>query len=243
MLRPLYATLPLALRDNAEWTWRAFRKTKAYDLMVAMPLLLWYGASVGQVIPSLAAKLLTLDPTAMDFAFIVSVLVEMASVAIIVLALICLLMRGPARAKAKGATPRIAALGGSYLGVAIVWLPPAAIGIPLSLVSLVLMLGGIGFSFLSLMHLGRSFSLMAEARALVTDGPYRLIRHPLYLGELLTLVGFMLQYISAYAVVVVGLQFAFQTYRMRNEEQVLASQFPEYEGYRSRTYRILPWLY
>jgi len=46
---------------------------------------------------------------------------------------------------------------------------------------------------LTLSFLGRSFSVMPEARRLVTTGPYSIVRHPLYLFELLGVVGILLQ--------------------------------------------------
>ena len=51
-------------------------------------------------------------------------------------------------------------LAGTYLGVAVVWLPPHPMNVALSLMSLAFILGGVAFSVYSLAHLGRSFSLM-----------------------------------------------------------------------------------
>ena len=44
---------------------------------------------------------------------------------------------------------------------------------------------GITWALYSLSYLGRRFSIVPEARGLVIDGPYRLARHPIYLGEIL----------------------------------------------------------
>jgi protein-S-isoprenylcysteine O-methyltransferase Ste14 len=94
-----------------------------------------------------------------------------------------------------------------------------------------------------MLFLGRSFSVMAQARKLVTAGPYSLVRHPLYLGEGMAILGMMLQYLSPLAVAIVGMQFAFQLQRMQNEERVLTSQFPEYRDYMARTACIIPGVY
>ena len=223
--------------------WRTFQATKAYDVLAAAPLILWYGSSAGHLIPALAARLESADVNALGFTFVVSVLAQTAGIALILLALVFLLLRGPAKAKAKGVMPRITAIAGTYLGVAVVWLPAHPAGLTLSLLSLLLMLGGVGFASFALLHLGRSFSLMAEARRLVTNGPYGIIRHPLYLGEAVSMLGLTLQYLSPLAFGIMALQFFFQFERMKNEERVLTSLFPEYEPYRVRTARLIPGLY
>jgi len=224
-------------------SWSVFRATKIYDVLCAAPLIIWYGSSAGRLMPALFAKLEIADVHEIDIAFVLSVLAQTAGIALILLALIFLLLRRPAKGRAKGALPRIAAIAGTYLGVAVVWLPPHTMGLMLSFLSLTLILCGVAFAIFALLHLGRSFSLMAEARRLVTDGPYASIRHPLYLGEAISMLGLTLQYLSPLALGILLLQFAFQLWRMENEEAVLASQFAEYESYRTRTARLLPGLY
>ena len=132
---------------------------------------------------------------------------------------------------------------GTFLSLAVVWLPPQPIGLALSTVSVLLLLAGLGFSVYALLHLGRSFSVMAEARRLVVDGPYARVRHPLYLGEAIATLGLTLQFLSAFALLILSLQLAFQIIRMRNEELVLAEMFPEYGDYKMRTARLVPGLY
>ena len=171
------------------------------------------------------------------------ILAHAAAIMFVALALIFLAIRRPPRAKAKGLIPRISAFAGAYLMVAVVWLPPQPIDVMLSFISLALILGGVCFSIVALSHLGRSFSLMPEARQLVTDGPYAVVRHPLYLGEAFSTLGLMLQYLSPLAVAIVALQLAFQLQRIKNEERVLGSLFPEYHAYRTRTARLVPGVY
>ena len=95
----------------------------------------------------------------------------------------------------------------------------------------------------ALLRLGRSFSVMAEARYLVTSGPYRFVRHPLYLAEELAVVGVFIQFASVWTALLLALQISFQLRRMHNEEAVLAATFPEYTAYQARTSRLIPGIY
>lgn len=226
-------TLPSWLPENS----------KAYDVMAATPVILWYGLSVLQVIPAILQKLQNANLRDIDLTFAFSLMAQIAGVFFILLVFVFLIVRSPAKRKAEGFMPRIMALGGTYFGVTVVWLPPQPMNVGLSLISLGCILGGVLFSVFSLAHLGRSFSLMAEARRLVTDGPYASIRHPLYLGEAISMFGLTLQFRSPLAFLFMALQFAFQFQRMKNEEEVLARQFAEYDSYRLRTARILPGIY
>jgi protein-S-isoprenylcysteine O-methyltransferase Ste14 len=87
--------------------------------------------------------------------------------------------------------------------------------------------------------LGRSISVIAQAREVVDRGLYRLVRHPLYVGELVSTLG----------VAIVGTVWAFcawavlcvlQAYRALREEQVLLVVLPGYRSYRARTAALLP---
>jgi len=217
--------------------------SKAYDLLAAAPAVAWFGFSAFRILAAIAQNLPRADLHHLGVTFAVGLLAEVAGFFFVLLVLGFLVIRDPAKRKAEGMVPRLMAVCGTYLGVAVVWLPPQPMGFSLSLMSLGFILGGLGFSAFSLAHLGRSFSLMAEARRLVTDGPYSVIRHPLYLGEAISTFGLTLQYNSTLAFSIMALQFAFQFQRMKHEEQVLARQFDEYEGYRLRTARILPGIY
>ena len=105
-----------------------------------------------------------------------------------------------------------------------------------------LMIGNAG-AVVALMQLGRSFSIMAESRQLVTTGPYRFVRHPLYLTEEIALIGVFLQYASPWTVLLLLVQIAFQLRRMHNEELILTGHFPEYAAYQRTTARLIPGVY
>ena len=93
------------------------------------------------------------------------------------------------------------------------------------------------------LRLGRSFSTMPEARRLVTEGAYRIVRHPLYAVEEIAIIGVFLQFRSLPAAAIVLVHLAFQIERMRNEEKVLTQSFPEYTDYARRTARLVPGVY
>jgi len=92
----------------------------------------------------------------------------------------------------------------------------------------------------SVLALGKCFGILPEARGLVTRGPYRLVRHPVYLGELGAVVGFSIGAPSLWNFVVLVVFYAAQTVRMRLEEEALTREFAEYPEYVATTPRLLP---
>jgi protein-S-isoprenylcysteine O-methyltransferase Ste14 len=92
----------------------------------------------------------------------------------------------------------------------------------------------------SFVTLGRCFGLLPEARGLVTRGPYRLVRHPVYLGEFAGVAGLLLASLSGRNLLLATVFVAAQAVRMRLEEQALGEAFAEYSAYASRTPRLVP---
>jgi protein-S-isoprenylcysteine O-methyltransferase Ste14 len=100
---------------------------------------------------------------------------------------------------------------------------------------------GLAYSVWGLAYLRRSFSIIPEARRLVTGGPYRLSRHPVYLGEVATAIGINLATGGWPTALAVAYFVICELLRMRWEEGVLASAFPdEYPAYARRVPRYLP---
>lgn len=116
-------------------------------------------------------------------------------------------------------------------------LPP----LPIYFFGLFLMVYGWIISVRALWFLKYSFSIMAEVRKLVTEGPYDSVRHPLYLGELLILCGLSLMYFSMTAFAGLVLFTVLQVIRARVEEaQFLKEYGLEYERYQQRTGFFFP---
>lgn len=92
----------------------------------------------------------------------------------------------------------------------------------------------------SVVFLGRCFGVLPEARGLVTTGPYRLIRHPVYLGEIGACVGLAIAAPSPSNGGVLAALTIAQLVRMRLEERALTSAFPRYAAYASSTPRLIP---
>lgn len=150
------------------------------------------------------------------------------------------LRRLPARSVASGWEPRAAAIGGTFLLITLMWTPMGQASTAVLVLANALILGGTILSMWSLHYLGRSFSVMASARELVTGGPYGIVRHPLYLFEAVTMTGVILAHWSWQATLLGAMQFALQFRRMQHEERVLRETFPEYESYASRVPMLIP---
>ena len=168
---------------------------------------------------------------------------HVATMLFLALIAVMTLARRRALRKAEGWLPRIAALAGLTMLYTLLLFPRAAPDVYWDTASLVLLLAGHFLCAVALAQLGRSFSVMPEARRLVTSGIYSRIRHPLYLAEAVATLGVLLQYRSVGAALLVAAQFAVQFWRMHEEEKVLEAEFPGHADYRRRTARLLPGVY
>src|SRR5436190_6459216 len=93
----------------------------------------------------------------------------------------------------------------------------------------------------SVLALGRCFGVLPDARGLVTRGPYRAVRHPVYLGEITACAGLALAAPSLRNGLVLAVFVGAQLVRMGFEERALRHAFPEYAAYAERTPRLVPW--
>jgi protein-S-isoprenylcysteine O-methyltransferase Ste14 len=102
---------------------------------------------------------------------------------------------------------------------------------------------GMSIALYSLGALGASISIIPQARALVRTGPYKIVRHPVYLGELIAILGIVLARFSWPALVIFVLLTVLQIFRAFQEERILSGVFPEYDSYRLKSARFIPGIY
>ena len=216
------------------------RQTKAYDAFAALPLILWFAYGALQL-RSVLAHDGALMAAGSATAFIwVQFFALLAAAGFDLLLIYLLVVRDKPVAKSRGALPRLFAVVGTFTGVGILQLPLVPLGLGLQILAAVLIgLGSLG-SMLVLWWLGRSFSIMPEARKLVTGGPYAYVRHPLYSVEIITIVGTALQFTPPWSWVIALAVIALLWIRSHYEEQVLQDAYPEYGAYRARTARFIP---
>lgn len=99
---------------------------------------------------------------------------------------------------------------------------------------------GVCIEIWAIWHLKFAFSTEPAARRLVTTGPYRYVRHPIYSGSCVAYVGLIMSRPTiALGIALVGWGM-FARLRMRYEEAILESVFPSYAAYRDRVGAILP---
>ena len=209
-----------------------------YDSLMGLPLLGWLLFAV-----TMQLAHLTHSSRSDSVYAIVHNAMQLSTIAFLMLMATAVMLRTRPSAKASGLEPRISALVGTFLIYGITAFPRQELSLSLEIVSTLLtMIGNIG-AIVALSQLGRSFSIMAEARQLVTTGPYRFVRHPLYLAEEIAIVGIFLQFASGWTALILAAQIAFQLRRMHNEEAVLTAKFTEYAAYGQTTARLIPGVY
>jgi protein-S-isoprenylcysteine O-methyltransferase Ste14 len=95
--------------------------------------------------------------------------------------------------------------------------------------------------------LGKQFSsyvTLQENHQLVQTGLYKRVRHPMYLGLLMSMAGLALVFRSWLVIPMLIWGLVFVLLRMGQEERLLAEHFgTEFESYRRRTWRLLPYVY
>jgi protein-S-isoprenylcysteine O-methyltransferase Ste14 len=109
-----------------------------------------------------------------------------------------------------------------------------------------LCLAGFGFAIWARMHLGRNWGMpmsLRQGHELVTSGPYAYVRHPIYTGILLAMLGSAVARSLVWLLLFL-LAFAYFLFSARTEEKMMLAQFPNaYPAYRRRTRMLIPFVF
>jgi protein-S-isoprenylcysteine O-methyltransferase Ste14 len=137
---------------------------------------------------------------------------------------------------------KVIALAGTFIMWIAVAQPTTTDDLRVIMFSNVLVVIGLVFSLYALGALRFCFGIAPEARGLVTNGAYRIVRHPVYLGEFVTVFGYLLPVLAPVTVLIFAVFCGLQACRAALEESVLSQTFADYAAYRLRTPALLPWM-
>jgi protein-S-isoprenylcysteine O-methyltransferase Ste14 len=159
-------------------------------------------------------------------------------------ATLCLLIlrRPPAKSQAHGLLPRALAFAGTYMPWAIAFAGHTD-NLVVNLASAACLGGGNLLALITVSYLGRSFSVVPQARSVVQAGPYRWIRHPLYLSEEIAVLGVVLQAWSPLAAAMLVAHIGLQIGRILYEEDLLRRTLPDYRKYAASRWRLVPFIW
>src|SRR6266567_672017 len=159
------------------------QQSRAYDVLMRLPLLGWSVLCTMVWTNGLTRYLRETDPALPNAVYAINIAMRLSAISFLVLLAASVILRGRPSGKARGFEPRVSALLGTLVVYTLGLFPRYELSPSAEIVSTLLILVGTIAAVYVLSQLGRSFSVMAEARRLVTSGVYRIVRHPLYLAE------------------------------------------------------------
>ncbi len=152
-----------------------------------------------------------------------------------------ILFRQDHRAIETRVLPQGVALFAFFSGM---WFEQTPVGDPrLLLASDLVTLVSLVFGMACMLNIGRSFGILIAVRTVKTTGLYGLIRHPMYLSDIVWRVAYLLKNACPRNLVLFVVSGACYVVRAMMEENFL-SQFPEYREYQERVrYRFIPGIF
>jgi protein-S-isoprenylcysteine O-methyltransferase Ste14 len=110
----------------------------------------------------------------------------------------------------------------------------------LATAGLALELFGVVLTQVARVYMGRSFGILPANRGIVSTGPFRWVRHPIYFGWLVLSIGYAMSYASPRNIMLIAVTLPFMVWRIDQEESHLSAD-PEYRSYMTRVpYRLWP---
>jgi protein-S-isoprenylcysteine O-methyltransferase Ste14 len=113
-------------------------------------------------------------------------------------------------------------------------------------VGMALFILGLALAIWARIYIGRNWGMPMTRRdepELVTTGPYRRVRHPIYTGVILAMIGTALA-TTIYGLIAVAVLAAYFIYSATREESFLAEQFPgTYPAYKHSTKMLVPFIF
>jgi protein-S-isoprenylcysteine O-methyltransferase Ste14 len=124
------------------------------------------------------------------------------------------------------------------------WRPPwttvgAWLGAAMMLAGAALAVGGV-------FKLGNNLTALPypkDGSELVEQGPYAIVRHPIYSGLILGAIGWGLWLHAWLTLAFAAALFALFDLKLRREERWLCERYPEYAGYSKRVKKLVPWIW
>lgn len=115
----------------------------------------------------------------------------------------------------------------------------------LQVAGVTLLVAGLGFAVWARIYLGRNWGMPMTKKdepELVMSGPYRFVRHPIYSGLLLAILGTALA-LNVFWLIALAVMGSYFIYSAKVEEQLMTSSFPTvYPSYMARTKMLIPFL-
>ena len=221
---------------------RRLDQSLIYDWAMRCPIMVYCSFILFRDVAAFCQQVLQ-DPTVFeqfDSGIIIAMLARISQWMFAALWSIQPLFRLRAIRKSDEIMPRVVALIAVCIPQIFMELNRAHPNITFNLLSVLICLIANVMCLVTVSFLGRSLSVLPEARRLVHSGPYGIVRHPLYLCEILATAGIVLQYRSLSAAGLLVLFIVLQLARARWEEGVLARAFPDFADYRSHTSFLFP---
>ena len=106
----------------------------------------------------------------------------------------------------------------------------------------------LGFGFIGRVYRENTYTSatieVAEGQRVITTGPYAVVRHPMYAGGLVYVVGTPLALGSYWGFLAFAFMLPFLLWRLVDEERLLARDLPGYAAYQKRVrYRLIPFVW